>query len=142
MMARPVSAVSCLLSSALATDTLPTRPPVSGAVLLPTAAEDQPKAPSEVDPERWLDVSMASPPPPDWRASLTPGLSVVVPSFARPDNLHVQLFYLLRLPVMQHPSSEVLIAHGSRVSYDHRNLIDGAVEQACGPSADAADILD
>ena len=35
-------------------------------VLIPPVLgfEDQPKAPSEVDPERWLDVSMASPPPP------------------------------------------------------------------------------
>lgn len=83
----------------------------------------------------WLDVSTASPPPPDWSKPSTPGLSVIFPSFARPENLHVQLFYLLRLPVMQHPSSEILIAHGSRRSHDHRALIDSAVLEACGPGA-------
>ena len=75
---------------------------VANSPLLPVAPkEERPRAPSEVDPERWLDTAQASPPPPDWSNASTPGLSIIVPSFARPDNLLVQLAYLLRLPVLQ-----------------------------------------
>ena len=43
-------------------------------------------------------------------------VSVVIPSFARMHNLPRLLAALLQLPALRRPSSEVIIAHGSRVS--------------------------
>ena len=77
-------------------------------------------------------------PTPAWSRADTPGLSVVIPSFARPENVPVALAYLLRLPALQHAASEVLIAHGSERSYELRGLIDAAVQEVCGAGAVAA----
>lgn len=58
-------------------------------------------------------------------------ISVVVPSFARPHNLHHQLIWLLQLEPLHRSGSEVLIAHGSKLSWEQRNGVDAATADGC-----------
>ena len=58
-------------------------------------------------------------------------VSVVVPSFARPHNLHHQLIWLLQLEPLHRSGSEVLIAHGSRSSWEQRGAVDDATADGC-----------
>ena len=58
-------------------------------------------------------------------------VSVVIPSFTRPGNLHHQLVWLLQLEPLHRSGSEVLISHGSARSWNERDAIDHAAAAGC-----------
>ena len=58
-------------------------------------------------------------------------VSVVIPSFTRPGNLHHQLVWLLQLEPLHRRGSEVLISHGSARSWNERDAIDHAAAAGC-----------
>ena len=65
------------------------------------------------------------------RPQTTEPVSVVIPSFARPGNLHHQLVWLLQLEPLHRRRSEVIVSHGSQRSWDERDAIDRATAEGC-----------
>ena len=59
------------------------------------------------------------------------GVSIVIPSFARPHNLYSLLPGLLRHRAMQHPASEIIVSHASARSWREHAQIDASVRAAC-----------
>ena len=85
---------------------------------------------TKIDPGRQPAAALPHPPFVHQPRSAQP-VSVVVPSFARPNNLHHQLIWLLQLEPLHRSGSEVLISHGSRSSWEQRSVVDGAIADGC-----------
>ena len=64
------------------------------------------------------------------------GVSVVIPSFSRPDNIPQMLSSLLQASCMQHERSEVLIVHGSWASMEKKDFIGRETTALCAGRCD------
>ena len=66
------------------------------------------------------------------------GVSIVIPSFARPHNLYPLLPSLLRHRVMHHEASEIIVSHASLRSWKEHAQLDQSTAAACRPASGTA----
>ena len=75
-------------------------------------------------------------PPMNVSTGLGIGVSVVIPSFSRPDNIPQMLSSLLLATCMQHDRSEVLVVHGSQQSLERAAYIGRETKKLCAGRCD------
>ena len=86
--------------------------------------------------ERLLLPMTIPQPPMNVSTGLGIGVSVVIPSFSRPENIPQMLSSLLLATCMQHDRSEVLIVHGSQQSLERAAYIGRETKKLCAGRCD------
>ena len=82
-------------------------------------------------------LPMMNPQPPmNVSTGLGIGVSVVIPSFSRPENIPQMLSSLLLATCMQHDRSEVLVVHGSQQSLERAAYIGRETKKLCAGRCD------